>query len=161
MNRHFTVEETQINMVGGVQAGCLISSLIRERQIYDTGYMWNLKNLVQMNLFTKQIQSHRCRKHTYGYQEGKGVRINWEIGIDIHTPLLYIKQITNKDLLYSGLPGGTAVKNLLAMWQSCATKTPWRRKRQLTPGFLLGKSHGPRSLAGYNPRGPRELDTTQ
>ena len=56
MNRHFTVEETQINMVCvGVQARCLISSLIRERQIYDTGYMWNLKNMVQMNLFTKQI----------------------------------------------------------------------------------------------------------
>ena len=61
---------------------------------------------------------------------------------------------------YLGFPGGAVVKNLLAMWQSCATKTPWRRKRQLTPGFLLGKSHGPRSLAGYNPRGPRELDTT-
>ena len=33
----------------------------------------------------------------------KGVgsrRINWEIGIDIDT-LLYIKQITNKNLLYS------------------------------------------------------------
>ena len=27
-------------------------------------------------------------------------RDNWKIGIDIHT-LLYIKQITNKDLLYS------------------------------------------------------------
>ena len=26
--------------------------------------------------------------------------INWEIGIEIYT-LLYIKQITNKDLLYS------------------------------------------------------------
>ena len=42
-----------------------------------------------------------CRKQTYGYQEGKGGRgINWEIGIDIYT-LLYIKQITNKDLLYN------------------------------------------------------------
>ena len=33
----------------------------------------------------------------------RGVRgggINWETGIDIYT-LLYIKQITNKDLLYS------------------------------------------------------------
>ena len=53
-----------------------------------------------MNLFTKQKQSHRCRKQTYGYQEGKGRRINWEIGIDIYT-LLFIKQITNKNLLYS------------------------------------------------------------
>ena len=30
----------------------------------------------------------------------KRVWINWEIGIDIYT-LLYVKQITNKDLLYS------------------------------------------------------------
>ena len=28
------------------------------------------KNLVQMNLFTKQKKSHRCRKETYDYQEG-------------------------------------------------------------------------------------------
>ena len=54
-----------------------------------------------MNLFTKQKQSHRCRKYTYGYQGGKsGGGINWEIGTDIYT-LLYIKQITNKDQLYS------------------------------------------------------------
>ena len=26
----------------------------RERQIYDITYMWNLKKLIQMNLFTKQ-----------------------------------------------------------------------------------------------------------
>ena len=50
--------------------------------------MWNLKKMVQMNIFTKQKQSHRCGKQTYGYQ-GWG-RINWEIGIDIYT-LLYIK----------------------------------------------------------------------
>ena len=54
-----------------------------------------------MNLFTKQKQSHRCRKQTYGYQVGKkGGGINWEIGTDIYT-LLYIKQITNKDVLCS------------------------------------------------------------
>ena len=57
--------------------------------------------MAQMNLFTKQKQSHRRRKQTYGYQGGKGGGgINWEIGIDIYT-LLCIKQITNKDLLYS------------------------------------------------------------
>ena len=28
---------------------------------------------------------------------------------------------------------------------------PWRRKWQPTPGFLLGKSHGQRSLADYSP----------
>ena len=54
-----------------------------------------------MNLFTKQIYTHRHRKQTYGYQRGKGGRDKlgvWDI--NIYT-LLYIKQITNKDLLYS------------------------------------------------------------
>ena len=47
----------------------------RERQIsYDIAYMWNLKKMVQMNLFTKQKYSHRCRKQTYVYQGGKGGR---------------------------------------------------------------------------------------
>ena len=55
-----------------------------------------------MNLFTNQKLSHRCRKQNYGNQGWKGEGINWEIGIDINI-LLYIsiKQITNKDLLYS------------------------------------------------------------
>ena len=57
--------------------------------------------MIQVNLFTKQKQIHRLRKQTYGYQRGKvGGGINWESGIDIYT-LLYLKQITNKDLLYS------------------------------------------------------------
>ena len=32
---------------------------------------------------------------------------------------------------------------------------PWRRKRQPTPVFSPGKSHGQRSLAGCSPRGHR------
>ena len=38
-------------------------------------------------------------------------------------------------------------------------KIPWRRKWQPTPVFLLGKSHGQRSLAGYSPWGRKESDT--
>ena len=30
-------------------------------------------------------------------------------------------------------------------------KIPWRKAQQFTPGFLLGESHGQRSLAGYSP----------
>ena len=37
----------------------------------------------------------------------------------------------------------------------------WRRKRQPTPVFMLGKSHGPRSLVGYNPWGRKESDMTE
>ena len=40
-------------------------------------------------------------------------------------------------------------------------KIPWRRRWQPTPIFLPGESHGQRSLAGYNPWGHRELDTTE
>ena len=40
-------------------------------------------------------------------------------------------------------------------------KMPWRRKWQPTAVFLLGKSHGQRSLAGYNPCGCKESDMKQ
>ena len=40
-------------------------------------------------------------------------------------------------------------------------KIPWRRKRQPTPVFLPGKSHGQRSLVGYCPWGRKESDTTE
>ena len=49
----------------------IILSAVSQRQIsYDITYMWNIKN-VQMNLFTKQKQTHRVRKQTYGYQRQK------------------------------------------------------------------------------------------
>ena len=49
-----------------------------------------------MNLFTKQTDSQ-----TYGYQRGRmGEGTVKEFGIDMYT-LLYLKWITNKDLLYS------------------------------------------------------------
>ena len=38
---------------------------------------------------------------------------------------------------------------------------PWRRKWQPTPIFLLGKSHGQRSLAGSSPWDRKEADTTE
>jgi len=37
-------------------------------------------------------------------------------------------------------------------------KIPQRRKWQPASVFLPGKSHGQWSLAGYNPRGCKELD---
>ena len=40
-------------------------------------------------------------------------------------------------------------------------KIPWRRKWQPAPVILPGKSHGQRSLAGYNPWGRKELDTIE
>ena len=58
-----------------------------------------------MNLSTKQKQSYRCKKQTYGYgvRLGDGVGINWRIGTDIYTLLC----TDNGDF-----PGGPVVKNL-------------------------------------------------
>ena len=38
---------------------------------------------------------------------------------------------------------------------------PWSREWQPTPVILPEKSHGLRSLVGYNPWGRRELDMTE
>ena len=56
------------------------------------------------------------------------------------------------------------VQNLPAMQetrvQSLGQEDPLERKWQPTPVFLLGKSHGQRSLEGYSPQGCKESDTT-
>ena len=40
-------------------------------------------------------------------------------------------------------------------------KIPWRREWLPTPVFLPGEPQGQRSLMGYSPWGPKELDTTE
>ena len=50
----------------------IIVSEVSQRQIlYYINYTWNLKKMIQMNLFTKQKQTHRHRKQSYAYQRGK------------------------------------------------------------------------------------------
>ena len=54
-----------------------------------------------MTLLTKQKQTHRLREGTCGCQgEGWGEGVVREFGMDMYT-LLYLKWISNKDLLYS------------------------------------------------------------
>ena len=49
----------------------IILSEVSQRQIsHDITYMES-KKMMQMNLFTKQKQTHRHRKQTYGYPRGK------------------------------------------------------------------------------------------
>ena len=69
----------------------------------------------------------------------------------------------------SGFPGGTGGKEpacqhrRLKRWgfDPSVGKILCRRAWQPTPVFLPGKSHGQRCLAGYSPRGCRELDMTE
>ena len=47
--------------------------------------------MIQINLFTKQKQTHRLREQTYSYQGGRvGGGIVREFGTDVYT-LLYLK----------------------------------------------------------------------
>ena len=65
-----------------------------------------------------------------------------------------------------GFPGGSEVKASACNAGDLASipvlgRFPRRRKWQPTPVFLLGESHGWRSLVGYSPRGRKELDMTE
>ena len=70
---------------------------------------------------------------------------------------------------FLGFPGGTSSKEPACQHRRCKRlkfdpwvgKIPWRRKWQLTPKFLLGESHGQRSLTGYSPWGCKELDVSE
>jgi len=61
------------------------------------------------------------------------------------------------------------VKNLLAVTGDIrdtgsipgSGRFPWRRAWQPTSVLLPGKSHGQRSLVGYNPWSLKELDMTE
>ena len=58
-------------------------SVINQRQIsYDITYMWDLKKNIQMNLFTKQKQTHKHRKQTYDHQGEMRGGINQEFEIN-------------------------------------------------------------------------------
>ena len=65
-----------------------------------------------------------------------------------------------------GFPSGSDdKKNSPAMqkrpgFDPLVRKILWRAW-QPTPVFLPGESHGQKSLVGYNPRGRKELDTTE
>ena len=121
--------------------------------------------LVQMNLFTKQKLSHRCRKQIYGYQGGTGRGgINWEVGTDTvaphsSTPAWKIPWPEEPRRLQS--MGSPRVRHDWATSLSLFTFTHWRRKCQPTPVFLPGESQGQRSLVGCHLWGRTESDMTE
>ena len=63
--------------------------------------MWNLKENDTNELIYKTEIDPQTKKTNFQSPKGKrGGGINQEFGVNVYT-LLYIKQITNKDLLYS------------------------------------------------------------
>ena len=48
-----------------------VSQTKKRQMSCDTTYMWDLKSIIQMNIFIKQNYTHRLRKNPYDYQMGK------------------------------------------------------------------------------------------
>ena len=53
-----------------------------DKDKYMISLICGIQKVIQMNLFTKQKQTHRYRKQTYGYQREKRGGINLEYGIN-------------------------------------------------------------------------------
>ena len=73
----------------------------RGRQIsYDYHLNVEPKKMILMNLSAKQEQTHRLKRMNLWLLEGGRSRrgTDWEFGTDMYM-LLYLKQITKKDLL--------------------------------------------------------------
>ena len=70
----------------------------------------------------------------------------------------WLKWLSSSSRSQRRLPGWLSGKESASQYRKCefdpwVGKIPWRRKWQLNPVFLPGKSHGQRSLAGYSPWG--------
>ena len=65
--------------------------------MYNIAYMWNLKNGTNELVYLQNKKSVTNVENKL--RVSKGERINWEIGIDLYI-ILYIRKITNKNLLY-------------------------------------------------------------
>ena len=78
--------------------------------------------MIQMNLLTNQKETHRLREKTYGcWREGKGLGMVREFGMDAY-PLLYLKWVTNKELLYSTW---NSVQCYVAAWMGAESGGEW------------------------------------
>ena len=66
-------------------------------------YLFNeeSKEMIQVNVLTKQKETYRLKEQSYGcWGKGWAQGIVREFGMDMYT-LLYLKWITNRDLMYS------------------------------------------------------------
>ena len=88
--------------------------------------------------------------------------------LDCYFPFSSNSSCAYKPLLYVGLPSWLSGKESVCQckrcnrnaFDPCIGKLPWSRKWQPVPVFLLGKSHGQKSLTSYSPWGHKESDTT-
>ena len=145
---------------------CLQSQILRDNHAWTVFPPQSLKNLIVS--FFNLI--HIYLEYLWGQSS-----LIWEslvLGrlIEFYVPLLYsaltncvihnvIPALIRKVELNIGLPRWLSDIEFACQCRRCKRydfapwirQIPWRRKWQLAPVFLPGKSHGQRSLAGYSP----------
>ena len=130
--------------------------------------VWDCKNVILINQIarTPKYPSAECSLHRFCKEFldlfCRQLLLSWfQIACDSGT-----RQFFFVLLLLRAFLGGTSGKELACQcrrhrFDLWVRKITWGRKRQPTPVFLPGKSHGQRRLVGYSPWGHKELDTTE
>ena len=112
-----------------------------------------------------QIQSEHDRR----VPPGTGTQAGRQFGVGRKRGLVKMSGVEPGSTEDRGFPGGPSGQASACQrrrpeshgFDPWVGKIPRRRQWQSTPVFLPGKSHGWRSLAGCNPWGHKELDTTE
>ena len=100
---------------------CVILSEAKEREIWYIPYMWNLKSN-GTNELTYKTETDSENKLIVTREERWGWKgVCWELEIDMYT-LLYLKWITNKDLLYCT---GNSAQCYVATWWEGSLRENW------------------------------------
>ena len=131
---------------------------------------------VNINIYLKRTYRYRYIVEYYpAIKRRKSYHLlqyGWTLRALCLTKQVIERQILNGSFsiwIDKGFPGGASGKEPTCQCRRCkryrfnpwAWKIPWMRVWQLTPVFLLGKSHGQWSLEGYSPYGHKELDMTK
>ena len=109
-----------------------------------------------------------CTFHVLGHGDGAGCSGSHLSGPVIHRKSFtltlwvwcHVPQHLSQVALVVKSPPATA-GDMRRGFDPRVGKIPWRRVWEPSPAFLLGESHGQRSLAGYSPGGCNESDTTE
>ena len=72
-----------------LQADALPSEPPRKHK-YINACMWNMKKKWYRQSYLQSRNSHRHREQMYEYQRGNVGKMNWEIEIDMHIPLIHV-----------------------------------------------------------------------
>ena len=129
----------------------LIRGIVTEKEEYCMTFLicGIITGMIQINLLTKQKETHTLREQANGCHGDGMVREFW---MDMYTQL-YLKWVICKDLLYrtcnsaqgyvaAWMGGGLGANEYIYVTQSCRTVCDPMNTRLLHPWDFLGKNTG-------------------